>query len=198
MTNAVSKPIAEAPNCGDLLGPPPVIGGEDPKEYAELLERIQGDAKPRGFIERALVRDVADHIWQLRRSRRLKAALLKVTAYLGLEKVLQPLVGWPESGEVAKKWAQRDPDTLKQVDALLAKASLGVDAVMAETFSLNLRVIDSFDSMIARDEKHYASALHEIERHREALADAVQATKEAEDAEFEDILPKDTANGAAP
>ena len=73
MTNPVSKPIAEAPNCGDLLGPPPVISGEDPKEYAELLERIHGDAKPRDFIERALVRDVTDHIQQLRAPGRLKA-----------------------------------------------------------------------------------------------------------------------------
>ena len=147
---------------GDLLGQAPVISGEDPKEYAELLERIHSDAKPRDFIERALVRDVADHIWQLRRSRRLKAALLKVNTYLGLEKILQPLVEWPQSSEVAKKWAQRDFDTLKQVDELLAKAGLGMDEVMAETFSLKLEVIDSIDSMIARDEQRYASALHKL------------------------------------
>ena len=68
MTNAVPKPIAEPANCGDLLGPPPVISGEDPKEYAELLERILSDVKPRDFIETAFVRDVADHIWEVRRS----------------------------------------------------------------------------------------------------------------------------------
>ena len=34
---------------------------------------------------------------------------------------------------------------------LFAKAGLGMDAVMAETFSLKLEVIDSIDSMIARD-----------------------------------------------
>ena len=67
MTHAVSNPIAKALNRADLLGPPPVISGEDPKEYAELLERILSDVKPRDFIETAFVRDIADHIWEVRR-----------------------------------------------------------------------------------------------------------------------------------
>jgi hypothetical protein len=58
--NAMPKPIAEPANCDDLLGPPPVISGEDPKEYAELLERILSDLKPRDIIETAFVRDIAD------------------------------------------------------------------------------------------------------------------------------------------
>ena len=198
MTIAVSKPIAEALNCGDLLGPPAIISGEDPKEYAELLERLYNDVKPRDFIEAAFVRDIADHIWEIRRLRRLKAGLLKAVAHKGLEQILQPLVGWPQSGEVAKKWVQRVPDTLKQVDAVLAQAGLGMTEVMAEAFSLNLASFATFDSLIERSEKRYASALHEIAHHREALAEAVQATKEAVDAEYEDILPKGAGNGATP
>ena len=67
---------------------------------------------------------------------------------------------------------------------------------MAETLSVKLDDDRRIDSLIGRAEKRYASALHEIEHHREALAEAVQATKVAEDAEFEDILPKSAANGA--
>jgi hypothetical protein len=144
------------------------------------------------------VRDIADHIWEVRRLRRLKAGLLKAVAHKGLEQILQPLVGWPESLEVAKKWVQRDPDTLKQVDQHLAQAGLGTTEVMAETFALNLPTFATFDSLIERSEKRYASALHEIASHREALAEAVQATKEAVDAEYEDILPKGAGNGTTP
>ena len=92
----MSKPIAEALNCGDLLGPPSIISGEDPKEYAELLARIHDDVKPRDFIERAFVRDIADHIWEVRRLRRLKAQLLHVAQPEGLETVLRRLVVWPQ------------------------------------------------------------------------------------------------------
>ena len=69
--------------------------------------------------------------------------------------------------------------------------------VMAETLGLKLSTVDGIDSMIDRAEKRYHAALHEIEHHREALAETVRATKEAEDAEFEDITAA-TPNGATP
>ena len=119
MTNAVPKPIAEPANFGDLLGPPPVISGEDPKEYAELLERILSDLKPRDFIETAFVRDIADHIWEVRRLRRLKAQLLHVAQPEGLDSVLRRLVVWTEADELAKKWGQRDAATIQRVDQAL-------------------------------------------------------------------------------
>ncbi len=183
---------------GDLLGPPPIITGEDPKEYAELLERLSADLMPKDFIEVALVRDVADHIWEIRRLRRTRAALLRGAAYLGLEKVVQPLVGWPESSDLATKWVQRDPETLKQVDQLLADAGLGMTEIMSEAFALNLPTLDTLDAMIERAEKRYAAASREIEHHREALAVPVRAIKAAEDAEFENVVPEASANGAAP
>jgi hypothetical protein len=89
----------------------------------------------------------------------------------GLESVLRRLVAWPEGDELAKKWGQRDPTTIQRVDQLLAKSGLTMDAVMAETLSVCLDDVDR------------------IEHHREALAEAVQASKVAEDAEFEDIPP---------
>jgi hypothetical protein len=198
MTIAVSKPVAEALNCGDLLGPPPIISGEDPKEYAELLERIHDDVKPRDFIEAAFVRDIADHIWEIRRLRRLKAQLLQVAAPEGLKGVLRNLVDFPLSDDLAMKWGQRDHHAIEKVDKLLAKAGLTMDGVMAETLAVKLDAFDRIERLIGTAEKRYAAALHEIERHRETLADAVRATKEAVDAEFEDVVPKGTANGATP
>ena len=39
-----------AGGAGDLLGPPPVITGEDPNEFLELLDRVREDAKPKRII----------------------------------------------------------------------------------------------------------------------------------------------------
>ena len=72
---------------------------------------------------------------------------------------------------MAKKWAQRDAATIQRVDQLFAKSGLTMDAVMAETLSVKLDVVDRIDSLIGTAEKRYASALHEIEHHREALAE---------------------------
>ena len=103
--------------------------------------------------------------------------------------MLRRLVAWPEGDELAKKWGQRDPTTIQWVDQLLAKSGLTMDAVMTETLSVSLDDVDRIERLIGTAEKRYASALHEIEHHREALAEAVQASKVAEDAEFEDIPP---------
>ena len=112
--------------------------------------------------------------------------------------MLRRLVVWPQGDELAKKWGQRDSATIQRVDQLLAKSGLTMDAVMAETLSVKLDDVDRIERLIGTAEKRYASALHEIEHHREAFAEAVQATKEAVDAEYEDILPKGTGNGATP
>ena len=47
------QPIAiqAAESAGDLLGPPPVITGENPDEFVDLLDRVRADAKPIGTIE---------------------------------------------------------------------------------------------------------------------------------------------------
>jgi hypothetical protein len=113
----------------------------------------------------------------------------------GLDSVLRRLVVWTEADELAKKWGQRDAATIQRVDQLFAKSGLTMDAVMAETLSVKLDDVDRIERLIGTAEKRYASALHEIAHHREAFAEAVQASKVAEDAEFEDIPPKSAANG---
>jgi hypothetical protein len=46
---------------------------------------------------------------------------MTATAYMGLEKVLKPLVGFREEGELAQK---REKPVIQQIDGLLAAAGL--------------------------------------------------------------------------
>ncbi len=65
-----------------------------------------------------------------------------------------------------------------------------MDAVMAETFAMLASELDCLEDLIALAERRLAAALREIDRHREVLAEALKgATKEVEDAQFEDIAP---------
>ena len=191
---ATALPNPDVTLNADLLAPPPIINGEDPKEYFELWERFHAEAKPRDLTETALLRDVVDHIWEIRRLRRLKAGLLNAGACQGLELVLRPLCF--ESDEIAIKWRQRDAASVKQADEFLAQAGLGMAEVMAMTLGLNLSTVDAIDRIIERSEKRYHAALREIEHHREALAEPVRAIKGAEDAEFADVMAA-TPNRAA-
>ena len=173
--------------AGDLLGPPPVITGEDPDEFLELLDRVREDAKPNGIF----VRDSVDLLWEIRRLRRLKASLLQAAAHKGLKKVLEPLVARFDAETLADNWARRRPSAIAKVDKVLAAAGLNLDAVMAEALALRL---DDIERMIASQEARFEAALREIDRHRAVLADALRgAAAEIEEAEFEEVAPREAA-----
>lgn len=185
----------EAPAPTDLLGPPPALRAEDAEVHVKLLTRLIEASQPRDFAERVLVSDAAYHVAQIRLLRTLEISLLKAATYQGLERVLRPLVD-EDSYELATNWARRDPEALERVDAVLAKAGLTMDAVLAETFAVKIDQVVTIKGLIVNHEKRYAASLKEIEHHREDLAEPVQAVKKAQDAEFEDLRHA-TVNGDA-
>ena len=202
----MSNPASHTPNplqptvmhsdagAGDLLGPPPVITGEDPDAFVELLDRVRADAKPKGIIEHILVRDFVDLLWDSRRLRRLKASLLQAAAHEGLEKVLEPLVDSFDADTLVEKWARRRPSAIAKVDKVLAAAGLTLDAVMAATVALRLDDIARIERMIASKEGRMEAVLREIDRHRAVLAEALRgAAQDIEEAEVEEVQPREAA-----
>ena len=55
------------------------------------------------------------------------------------------------------------------MDALLKKAGLTVNGVVAQTLALKLDVIEPISEMLAKEEKRRNTALREVERHRKGL-----------------------------
>src|SRR6266851_9953723 len=68
--------------CLALLGPRPLIDGEDGTNYDVILERISADVAPADFVEE--VCNVVDLVWESIRLRRLKSQLLHAAAHEGL------------------------------------------------------------------------------------------------------------------
>ncbi len=185
------QPIAihAAEGAADLLGPPPVITGEDPDAFLELLDRVREDVNPNGIIEEIWVRDIVDLMWEIRRLRRLKASLLQAAAHHGLEKVLEPLFDGI-GAELAENWARRNTRAIAKVDKVLAAAGLTFDAVMAATLALKFDDVERIERMIASQQGRMEAALREIDRHRAVLAEALRgAAKDIEEAEYEDVAP---------
>src|SRR5215471_5572092 len=63
--------------CLALLGPRPLIDGEDGTNYDVILERISADVAPTDFVEEIWVRNVVDLVWESIRLRHLKSQLLR-------------------------------------------------------------------------------------------------------------------------
>jgi hypothetical protein len=179
-----------------LLGPPPLIEGENAAAYGELLNRISAAVKPMDILEEIWVRDIVDLVWEALRWRRLKSNLLAASTHAGLEKVLEPLCGYIEADRLAKSWARNEAAGRKKVKQLLASAGLSTDAVMAQTLSLKINDIERIDRMVMAAETRRDATLREIERHRATLAQALRReTEQVEEAEFEEVdAPKLAAN----
>jgi hypothetical protein len=61
-------------------------------EYDELLARVSAAVNPADILEDIWVRDIVDLTWEAWRYRRLKAALMAISAHKALSAVLDPLM----------------------------------------------------------------------------------------------------------
>jgi hypothetical protein len=164
---------------------PRTLRGEDDERHYLSFLQLFGEILPRDRLEEMWVEDVLDLTWNSDRLRRLKIALLNVHAYLGLERILRPLIGPTDAVALANNWHSRDEAAIKQVDEVLASAELTMDAVMAETLALRLLEVERIDRMLADQLAGRSATLHEIERHRAAVARNLRrAVDQVEDAEF--------------
>ena len=195
---APAAPPARTP-CRALLGPRPLIDGEDGTSYDVILERISADVAPADFVEEIWVRNVADLVWDSVRLRRLKSQLLHAAAHEGLERVLTPLLGLARADQLSRTWASGDAEALCEVERLLGRAGLTIDAVMAQTLAARIDDVERIDRMVIIAESRRDAVLREIRSRRLAFGQALRRAGHAIDAEFEDVGIEDLGKvGLAP
>lgn len=172
------QPTAE-PARLSCFGPAPLFEGEDSAGYDELLARVSGAIKPADIIEEIWIRDIVALTWEALRQRRARAALLAANRYVGVQRVLQPLCG--EASDLSEQWARREDEAVAAVDRHLATAGLTMDAVMAQTMSVEIELVEKMDRMIASAEIRRNATLREIERRRSDFAARLRQTTQDRD-----------------
>jgi len=176
------QPAAE-PARLSCFGPAPLFEGEDSAGYDELLARVSGAIKPSDIIEEIWIRDIVALTWEALRLRRVRAALLTAKRHVGVKQLLRPLYG-TEVYDLSEQWARREGEAVAAVDRHLATAGLTMDAVMAETMSAEIELVEKMDRMIASAEIRRNATLREIERRRSDFAARLrQATKDRDNVE---------------
>src|SRR5258708_685680 len=88
-----------------LLGPRPLIDGEDGTNYDVILERISPDVAPADFVDEICVVNVVDLVWDSVRLRRLKSQLLQAAAHEGLERLLASVFAWMSPRQLSRHCA---------------------------------------------------------------------------------------------
>jgi len=157
-----------------LLDYEPVPGEEKEKEGIAEWEEELGAIDP--FKENAEIeyRTIKAYLERLRCAVNAKQQAAR-------DAKLLPLV---------EAWVKREPDAIKEVDAILAAAGLTIADVMMATQNEHWTETNVFDYHIAEAEKGAAAILREFERRRRKLAPLLKDAKEI-DGECQDMTSTD-------
>ena len=206
-----SVPESTIPNRVSFFGPPPLVEGEDPRAYDELLLRVFGVVNPSDLFEEIWTRDILDYSWQVLQLRRWKASLLTTkmkVVLVGL--IMRPLneslmkeneyelilFGRESAEELVEEWAKRNPSAIKHVDELLAGIGVTMGSVQAQALALAIGVVGQIDHLAMSAEVRRNAVWREINRHRDRKSFARALRNEIgdiEDAEVKCIEPKNAA-----
>jgi hypothetical protein len=124
----MSKRSKHQSNLGraNLFGPPPILPGEDPKAYDEMLNRIIGAIAPRDFVEQVWVHDLTNAAWDLFRWRRIKTAYLAEQADNRASRLTLL-----EQHEITQ-FLRSQLDLIERVEARIMTAQRRFDEIMRE------------------------------------------------------------------
>lgn len=168
-----------------LLGPAPLIEGEDPESYSQIKRLIRGAVEPRDFLEEIWTRDVIDLVWETMRYRRLKKAYLDAVIPDGLIPLLRTITGNEPKIEVVIGWMKREPESTAEVDDALEQVGMSRDSALAKALAIHIDQIERMDRLVANCELRRNLVLREIDRKREAFRIRLEQTAlDVEDAEF--------------
>jgi hypothetical protein len=113
----------------------------------------------------------------------------KILAGIGLDmdEVLNDAKGARQK-KLVQEYVRREPDTVTLVHELLTDAGVSMDGLMADALAEKLDDIERIDRLTSIAESRRNASLHEIERRRAVLGEALRrSVQEIEDGEFEVI-----------
>jgi hypothetical protein len=138
-----------------------LISSESADDFEALKTSVKNELKPKGIIEHVLVNDFISHEWELRRLRRIAAAIYNVGKPLAVAKLL----GVPE-----KRMSESALPTGQYANALEALAGEGFSGVElnAQVAVMHCGTFESIEKRSAVLEVRRNHALAKLEERRAA------------------------------
>jgi hypothetical protein len=175
------------PDIRELLGPPPLLRGEDPHDYWRLLERLAAERPPRDFTGWIYLKDTVDAMWEERRCRRMREALIDRGIPSAAISILEDAEGGYFTPTQAKRGAayvtqgmlRGDVEDTATIDKTLESAGLSRDVLAAASMAQDMDTIERLSRMAETCGRRRRSAISDAERHRFALSQARPDTRGA-------------------
>jgi hypothetical protein len=162
-----------------LFGPPPLFKTDDKAIYNAILEGLAEDEKPRSFIARILIRDVADLVYQRLWFGGLGPRLIRQAHENSLQ----------TRGILADVYRETLGEKSAQTQEALTQLRKAEDGPIDEAavFCLWIGNYERLQSLVAAADKKLSDTLMLLDEHRHGLGQRVrQVTDEIVDAGFEE------------
>ena len=132
--------------------------------------------EPVNILDWLLLKDIADHSWEILRLQRFRGVLVDLARRRAVESVLRTLLPHvTNSSKVADEVTRlshgwfTDPKTKEEAIAVLKVFGLTPDVVDAEAFLVSNQKLQAIDEMLGTAAGRRDGSLREIERRREAV-----------------------------
>jgi hypothetical protein len=164
----IRKPAA---GLDSMLFPSPVLISESKTDFDELNAALTQELAPRGIVETLFVADIANLVWEMRRLRRSKTAILDMASKDAVQHILCNFTAadrlWAEmASAVWLSHAGVREDIIEHLEA----SGLDESAIEAETMRRVAYDVERLDRMMASQEMRIRKAFRAIAENRETFA----------------------------
>jgi hypothetical protein len=164
-----------------LFSKPPLLITESAEEFAAVNATLMEGIQPRDIIERLYVEDFAVLVWEIRRLRRCKVAIVNIAFKHAVSHTVYHLTGQPQVGSPDREWFEAivfdwfsKPEARNEVLQLLADYRLDEFAIEAEAIRSVFSDLEVPDKMLTLQESRRNKALHSIADYRDGFAKQVR------------------------
>ena len=172
------------PEIKAILGPPPLLEGEDVNAYDALHDRLRAAVVPVDMVDELLVKSLLDLAWEGRRLRLHKAVMIRFWAKEGLAAAMSSITDARERNNLVDGWFDRDPKVVREVERLFLRIGPVSSVIAAHTMARYSKYLESISSEIRHADANWNANLRELDRHSAARA---QRVANAVDAEFTEV-----------
>ncbi len=176
--------IAESA-AASLLPKTPLLITESADEFDSIYAALSHEIRPNGIIEQMYVDDVAHFVWDIRRLRRWKNAIINLAFRPALENLAAQLLRDPrqsqfvigEADKLAHDWFSKD-DAKEKMTRLLDYFQLDESAIEAEAYRRSAADIELLEKLLASLESRLDKAFRRIADHRGDLGRKIRHAAE--------------------
>jgi hypothetical protein len=184
---------------------PNLLASESATEFAALHSELEDLLQPSDVLERGFVDDLAELIWEILRSRRIRIGVIRGYFPTAIQNLYMQVFHDPDflkamsleahAAQMAANYFL-DAKCKREFLKVLGQFGLGEDAIEAEAFRLAGVDLDRVDRMLSAAMARRNKVLRFIGRYRKSLASQIRAETDRMIAEREGSTPE--AEGPCP